>query len=172
MCIAASLEKEADYRVQILDTQVEQLSYENIRKEIEKRNPDVIGMTAITFTMMDVIKVAKIAKEVNPNIQIVLRGPHVIIYPEETINFPEVDFLVLSEEEKVFKLLLDNINKPEELKKIKGLVFFHNNKIVNIGRTDFIENLDELPFPARHLIPYKKYFAMLSQQGPVTTNVH
>lgn len=129
-------------------------------------------MTAITFTMMDVIKVAKIAKEVNPNIKIVLGGPHVIIYPEETINFPEVDFLVLGEEEKVFKLLLDNINKPEELKKIKGLVFFHNNKIVNTGRTDFIENLDELPFPARHLVPYKKYFSILSQQGPVTTNVH
>ena len=169
MYVAAYLEKKTNYEVEILDTQVERLKYNHIKDEIKKRNPDIIGITAMTFTLVDVIKTAKIAKEVNPNIKIILGGPHVIIYPEETINIPEIDFLVLGEGEQTIKQLLDNIDNPNELKKIKGIVFRENNKIINTGRTEFIANLDDLPFPARHLTPYKKYFSVVSPNRPVTT---
>jgi len=169
MYIAAYLEKRTNYKVEILDTQVEQLKYNQIKEEIKKRNPDIIGITAMTFTIIDVIKTAKIAKEINPNIKIILGGPHVIIYPEETINIPEVDFVVLGEGEQVIKQLLDNISNPDKLKKIKGIVFKENDKIINTGRTEFITNLNVLPFPARHLTPYKKYFSIVSSNRPVTT---
>lgn len=169
MYIAAYLEKKTSHRVEILDCPVEEIGHERLKTEIEKRNPDVIGITAMTFTLIDVMKVAKNAKQINPAIKIILGGPHVIIYPEETIKIPEIDFLVLGEGEKVIKPLLENIDKPEELKKIKGLVFRQNRKIINTGRPDLIENLDLLPFPSRHLTPYKKYFSVLSPRRPVTT---
>ena len=169
MYIAASLEKETNHEIEILDAQVEQLTYGQLKEKIKKINPDAIGITAMTFTIIDVVKIAKIAKEINPAIKIILGGPHVNIYPEDTINIPEVDFLVLGEGEKTIKLLLDNLNKPEKLKKIKGLVFRYNNEIINTGQPDFIENLDSLPFPVRHLTPYKKYFSVVSSKKPVTT---
>ena len=112
----------------------------------------------MTFTLIDVIKTAKIVKEINPNIKIILGGPHVIIYPTETIGIKEVDFVILGEAETVIKPLLDNINNPNELEKVKGLVFKKNGNIINTGRSDLIKNLDDLPFPARHLTNYKKYY--------------
>lgn len=169
MYIAGYLEKETDYQVEILDSQVEQLSYEQLKEEINKRKPDIIGITTMTFTLIDVIKTAKLAKEVNSNIKIILGGPHVVIYPQETINIPEVDFLVLGEGEQVIKQLLENINHPEKLKTIKGIVFRHQDEIINTGSADPIIDLDKLPLPARQLTPFKKYFSVVSANTPVTT---
>jgi anaerobic magnesium-protoporphyrin IX monomethyl ester cyclase len=64
---------------------------------------------------------------------------------------------------------LDNLNHPDNLEKIKGLVFKKNGKIINTGPPEKIENLDMLPFPARDLVPYSKYESMLATKSPVTT---
>lgn len=169
MYIAAYLEKETNHQVEILDTQVERLTYEQIEERIIKINPDIVGITAMTFTIIDVIKTTKIIKKINPKIKIILGGPHVIIYPEETISIPEVDFVILGEGEKPIKQLLENINDTEKLRQIKGLAFKSQNTVINNGIADPIENLDTLPFPARHLTPFKKYFSVVSSNAPVTT---
>jgi len=169
MYLAAYLQKETNHEAKILDTQVEQLTYNQVREKIREINPDIVGITAMTFTILDVIKTIQIAKEVNPNIKIILGGPHVSIYPKETINIPGVDFLVLGEGEAVIKQLLENIDYPEKLRQIKGLVFHQGREIINTGQADFIQNLDALPFPARHLTPYQKYFSVVSSRKPVTT---
>jgi anaerobic magnesium-protoporphyrin IX monomethyl ester cyclase len=167
--VAAAIEKEAIHRVQVIDAQIERLDVEALQAEIKKREPDAIGITAMTFTLLDVIATIKAAKKINPKIKIILSGPHAIIFPEETMMIKEVDFLVLGEGEKVIGRLLSNINKPEELKKIKGLAFRDRKKIISTGQADFIENLDELPFPARRLTPYKNYSSVVSARRPVTT---
>lgn len=169
MYIAGYLEKETNHQVEILDAQVEQLSYNQVKQEVKKRNPDIVGITAMTFTLVDVIETAKIVKKINPDIKVILGGPHVIIYPEETMNIPEVDFLILGEGEWVIKELLENIDNPDKLKEIKGIVFREKNKIINTGAADPVENLDNLPAPARHLTPIKKYFSVVSSNMPVTT---
>ncbi|MFH0780004.1 MAG: radical SAM protein [Parcubacteria group bacterium] len=169
MCLAAYLEKETSHEITILDCPAEGIGHERLKGEIQKISPDVIGLTAMTFTLIDVVKVAKNAKQANPDVKIILGGPHVIIYPNETMNIPEIDFLVLGEGERTLKLLLDGIHDPRKLIGIKGIVFRDNNKIINTGPADFVENIDSLPFPARHLVLYKKYFSVVSQKKPVTT---
>ena len=169
MYIAAYLRKETSHEVEILDCPVEKINHDQLRGEIKKINPDAIGITAMTFTLIDVMKAARTAKEINPEIKVILGGPHVIIFPEETIKNHEVDFLVLGEGERVIRSLLKSIDNPKELKNIGGLVFKDNGKIINTGRAGFIENLDDLLFPARFLTPYKKYFSVLSSRRPVTT---
>jgi anaerobic magnesium-protoporphyrin IX monomethyl ester cyclase len=169
MYIAAYLEKETSHQVEILDCPVEKMGHNQLREEIKKRNPDIVGMTAMTFTLIDVVRAARTAKEINPKIKIILGGPHVIIFPEETIKIPEIDFLVLGEGEAAIKPLLENIGNSDNLKKIRGLVFKQENNFINTGRVDLIENLDNLPFPSRHLTHYQKYFSVLSPRRPVTT---
>lgn len=169
MYIASYLEKKTNHEIEILDAQVEQLSYNNLAEQIRKKSPDVVGITAMTFTLIDVIKTARLVKKINKNIKVVLGGPHVIIYPTETMANPEIDFLILGEGEEPFRQLLDNLKQPEKLTEVKNLVFRQNNKVINNQQTEFIENLDAIPFPARHLAPYKKYFSVLSANRPVTT---
>ena len=167
--LASYLQKHSNHQVEILDCQVEELDYKQIESKIKEKNPDIIGLTTMTFTLIDVLNIAKIAKEINPEIKIVLGGPHVDIYPEETINQPGVDYLVLGEGEKPLKGLLDNINSLNNLRQVKGVVFKDNNKIVNTGRAELNQDLDSLPFPARRLTPYQKYSSVLSKVSPVTT---
>ena len=168
MSIAAYLKKYTDYQIEILDAQVEQLNHKDLKKEIEKRKPNIVGITTMTFTLIDVIKTAKTVKEVNPGTKVILGGPHPTIYPEETAKLKEVDFCIIGEGEKPTLEAIKNIDNINKLKEIKGIAFQNKNEIINTGQADFIKTLDELPFPARHLVPYKKYFSSISSNFPIT----
>jgi radical SAM superfamily enzyme YgiQ (UPF0313 family) len=163
------LEKYIQHKVEILDTQVEEIPYNRLKDIIDKKSPDLVGITAMTFTLIDVIKTAQIVKSIDRDIKVVLGGPHVHIYPNETIDIPDVDYLVLGEGEITFTELVENITDIDKLKEIKGLVFKDNGITVNTGIKPFIDNLDELPFPARHLTPYRKYSSLLAKRSPITT---
>jgi len=178
MYLASYLEKNTNHDVKILDCRIENINYEELKEKIMK--PDIVGITTMTFTILDVIKTIKIIKEIDSKIKIVLGGPHVHIYPEETIKIRGVDYCVLGEGEAPFKDLLDNINPVrdrisngvndiEKLYNIKGIVFKDKDKIVNTGVREIIQDLDSLPFPARHLIPNKKYGSVLAKRFPITT---
>ena len=169
MYLAGYLKKYSSHETKILDCQVEQLSYQSLRKRIIQENPDVIGITTMTFTLIDVIKTTQLIKQINPEIKVILGGPHVNIYPKETINLKGIDFLVFGEGEEPLKELLDNLNQKENLARIKGILFKDNNKIINTGQRELINNLDSIPFPDRNLLPYQKYFSVISSNAPVTT---
>ncbi len=167
--VAGYLEKFTNHQIKIIDAQVEQLDYSGLKTQIALFQPDVVGLTVMTMTLLDVIQTIELIKQAWPAAKIILGGPHVHLYPTETINLPHVDYLIMGEGEQPFKLLLDNIDNQAELKKVHGLVFRKNGQVVNTGLPPLIEDLDQLPFPARHLVPYKKYTSLLSQGGCVTT---
>lgn len=169
MYIAGYLREKTNHKVEILDCQVKNLDYKQIAQEVRKRRPDVVGVTAMTFTIIDVIETAKAIKKVNPEIKIILGGPHVNIYPEETMRTKEIDFLVFGEGEEPFKEILDNLNNVKKLYNIKGIVFRDGKKIVNTGFRPLLQNLDKMPPPARDLTPLKDYASVLSGSGLVTT---
>lgn len=169
--IAAYLEKHTQHHVEILDTQVEELGYEQLRHTIAQKRPNVVGITAMTLTLIDVMKTVCTVKEVDKDIKVVLGGPHVHIFPVETINLPGVDYGVLGEGEVTFRELVDNLHRPEALKEIKGLVFRDGDQIVSTGMRDLTQDLDELPFPARHLTPYWKYSSLLAKRSSITTMI-
>ena len=167
--IAGYLEKHTNFGVEVVDTQAEEIGYDRLKNVIRAKLPDVVGITAMTFTIIDVIKVINLIKSIRPEIKIVLGGPHVHIYPEETINISGVDFLVLGEGEVPFKELVENIDNPARLRSIPGLVFKENGRVVNTGARPLNENLDSLPFPARHLTPVQKYSSLMARRSPITT---
>ena len=131
--------------------------------------PDVIGIQAMTFTMIDVNIIGALARENLPGAKIVIGGPHAHIFPEETISLPYVDFVVMGEGEESFTSLCENIGRPDKLKSIKGLLYKENGSIVKTGPPEVIKDLDSLPFPARDLTPYKKYYSLIAKTRPVTT---
>jgi radical SAM superfamily enzyme YgiQ (UPF0313 family) len=167
--IASYMEKSTKHKVEILDAQAEKIGYPEMEKIIQSKNPDIVGITAMTMTMVDVLNTANIVKEIDDAIRVVLGGPHVNLFPDETIRLKNVDYLVLGEGEAIFADLINAIDEKTELGKIIGLVFEDNGEIINTGQRPLISNLDELPFPARHLVPYKKYTSLLSKGGVVTT---
>jgi len=152
--IAAYIEKDGA-EVKILDLVVENFSYDNFTKYLKEFNPDFVGITASTVTIIGALSIAKISKEACPNAKIVLGGAHPTAMPEELLKESFVDFVVRGEGEVTFAELIKSYDNPE---KILGISYKDKNgKIVNNDPRPFIEDLDSLPFPAWHLLPMGKY---------------
>jgi len=164
--------KEENYEVRVIDSPVENLNYSQLKEKIKEFNPEIIGISTMSFTIIDALKTAKITKEIDSRIKVIFGGPHVHIYGKETLALGNSDFIILGEGEKTFYQLVKNIDDEEKLKEIPGLIFYDKKRnLVHTGSPQFIENLDELPFPARELIDNKKYFSVLGANNLVTTMI-
>ncbi|MEW6008482.1 MAG: radical SAM protein [Candidatus Omnitrophota bacterium] len=171
MYIAAHLKKYTQHNVEILDADVERLSYEEIRDEVKMRKPDVVGITAMTYMLYDAISVARVVKEADKNIHINLGGPHVNIYPQETINFPFVDSVTLGEGEITLTEFVDALSQKDSLKRIKGIVYKENGNIFYNEPRELVKDIDILPYPDRRIINYKKYYNIMSRNQISTTMI-
>lgn len=171
--LAAYLEKN-NYPVKILDCVTESkknegkkagsicygLSDNEIVKEIKKYSPTIVGITCLyTAYAGDAHRVASLVKNVDKNILVVFGGSHATIFPELTLRDRNIDMVVMGEGEETFLEIVKAKSMGKKLEKIKGIVFKKNGKIVVNKQREFISNLDEIPFPARHLLPMKKYLA-------------
>jgi anaerobic magnesium-protoporphyrin IX monomethyl ester cyclase len=169
--LASYIKEFTQHDVKVLDTQVEELNFDQIKQEIQDYNPDVVGMTTMSFTISDCLTVAELAKEVNKEIKVVFGGPHPHIFPKETINLPNVDFLTIGEGESTIVDFIENIDDKEKLKQVPGLIFKHNEEIIQTPLPPLIEDLDKIPFPNRTLTNYKKYTSLLAKRSPITTMI-
>lgn len=180
--IAAVLEKE-NYRVKVLDAPLEGfhnetrisnrnirygLSYTEIKKIIREFSPELVGITcqsALQFN--NAVETCRAVKEEDPLIVTVLGGPHPSTFPVETLKSKkEVDFVIIGEGEYPFRDLLKELNcNAPDFKNIDGLVYRQNSEVRLNPKKHLIENLDELPFPARHLVPIDKYFKINLNQN-------
>jgi len=70
--LAGYLKKYANHELKIIDAQVDRLSFQDLQKQIKEFSPDVIGMTVMTFTLLDVLRTIKLAKEACHDAKIVL----------------------------------------------------------------------------------------------------
>ena len=166
--IAAYLKKYTTHQIKILDLQLEEKSQSEIQAYLIKEKPDIVGITTITFLMIDIIQLINLIHSTLPETKIILGGPHVHIYPKETLRNTPADFVVLGEGEKTCLELINNLNNKEKLKTIKGLVFKNGQQIIRNETSPFIQNLDELPPPARELTDYQKYYSSMSKKNPTT----
>lgn len=151
-----SVLENAGHKVKIVDCQAEEYNLEDAKKEIKIFNPEVIGITSSTQLIYEAMKIAKIAKENNPNCLTIVGGPHVTYLSEGTLKeCKSIDVAVRGEGEITLLELLET--KKENWEKVKGITFRSNEKIIVNKDRAFIENLDEIPFPAYHLLAMDKY---------------
>lgn len=170
LMLAGYLEAHSVHTVEVIDAQPPQYTYDELRAVLANRAFDVVAITAMTFTLIDVFLTCRVVRETHPDAKIVLGGPHVHLYPEETIRRPEVDFLVQGEGEIAFKQFLDALEHPELWPHVKGLVYIDGEgRTVDNGIAPSTADLDSLGFPARHLIDTTAYTSLLGRSDVITT---
>lgn len=157
--IAAVLER-AGHKVRIIDSPTEGIKLTTFINEVKSWSPDVVGLTALTPTVYKAYDTVKAIKEYDKDIPVVMGGPHVTFMYDEALNHG-VDIVVRGEGEYTMLELVNTIEKvgmdKDALREVKGIVFMSNGEIVRTKDRPIIRNLDELPFPARHLLPMDKY---------------
>ena len=168
--LAGYLESHSNHNVDVIDAQPKGYTYEQLRGLLAARDFDVCGLTAMTFTLIDVVKTCRIIRDVNPQAKIVLGGPHVHLFPDQTISRDEVDFLIQGEGEIAFLDLLAKIDDPASWPSVPGLVYRdHSGAIQNNGIAPSTDDLDSLGFPARNKLDQIDYRSLLGRRNMVTT---
>ena len=168
----ATVLEEAGYKTEILDAFMTDLpfrkkgeitevglTYKKIKEKIKKIKPEIVGIgNPFTSQVDHAIKVANIVKEIDSSILTVVGGPHVTVVPiqflEEAKN---VDIVVIGEGEYTMLDIVKFSEGKKKLKDIQGIAFRIGNKLVLNSSRPFIEDLDQLPYPAYHLVDMEKY---------------
>ncbi len=157
MYVAAALEK-AGFPVQMLDNYLMNKSSSELKEYITKVNPQIVGITCGSATFRRCIETAKFIKEALPNCKVVVGGWHASYMPETLLANSEIDYVVMGEGERAIVDLvtaLTNGNEPIAAT-IPGVSCTRQGKNI-LNQPKFIENPDEIPYPARHLLPLELY---------------
>lgn len=153
--------KNAGYDVTVIDCQAEEINHEECARRVAEINPDVVGLTAMTFTLVDCkLTIEAIRRHIDTNI--VVGGPHTAIFPMETFEGLKADYVIVGEGEKTMDLLCKDIASGKVNK------FMDETKRV-YHQHDYYEDLDDLPFAAREMTNIGKYYSILSEETPSTT---
>jgi len=172
MYLGGALE-EASYNVKIVDDDLEQLGYNKICKILSKEEPPLVGITATTSTIKNALEYAKLVKKILPDSLTVIGGPHPTFMPIETLkSCPDLDVVVIGEGEKTITelagLSLDENNG--HLTNIKGIAYRDNDNIKLNPPRELIKDLDSIPFPARHLVPFESYGTTQEKSSDMITS--
>jgi len=177
--VAAVLERQ--HKVSIIDSptegwknleQIHETNYrmglanEEIADRIKRLSPDIVEIN-IPFSGWSkaAFEVASVVKGVDRDIITVLDGLHPSARPVDCLSNPDIDFVVRGEPEYTMLELVGALEQgiTEDLKKIEGIGFVKNRKTVITPPRPEIQDLDALPFPARHLLPMDIYFEAIKE---------
>ena len=143
--IAASIEEEVD-DVYIVDMELEKHPFQYF---LDVFNPDLVGITMSATDHKEGLRLAKIGKE--NGITTILGGYHPTLVPDELLSHSQVDMVVRGEGEHTMKELVQK-GCP---KGVLGVSYKEDEKVIYNEDRPMIEDLDSLPFPARHLRRHK-----------------
>lgn len=161
LCYLASNLRKSGIDVEILDSIALRLSPEQVITLILEKNPEILGITAVTITINKAALLARLIKEKNKDIITVVGGPHMSAIPEQTmLEFRDIDIGVIGEAEETIVELILGLKNKRALNNIRGLVLRGDNgSVYNTGLREPIKDLDSLPLPAWDLLPYlPKYY--------------
>lgn len=154
MYIAAVLEK-AGHAVQIYDADPEYQA--NMIREIMDFNPDLIGLSFLTVGYQRALHLMNNLKKEIPGKLFCSGGVHTTVKPKETLDEFGLDFIVVGEGEDTIVEVCEKLGNNQGLAGVKGVMYRDNGNIVDNGRREMIQDLDTIPFPARHLIDMTPY---------------
>jgi len=124
---------------------------------------EIVGINILTTTFNVVKDLCQKIKRACPLCCIVLGGPHSTVLPERTLEeIPEADIACIGEGELTMAAIAQCVN-DDDMQLIKGICYRYEGKIQRNPDRPFIRDLDEIPPPARHLLPMDRYHLTASR---------
>lgn len=126
---------------------------------LESQRPPVVGIYATVVSRHIALRMAAAAKR--RGIAVVAGGPDPSAAPEAYLKDGSVDVVCRGEGEVTAVNLVRHYleDTPSDLHDIRGLSFRANGEVVHTEDQPYVEDLDEVPFPARDLMDWEAYRA-------------
>ena len=155
--VVAVLEK-AGIEVEFIDAVVEELSISDFADAAAKTNPDMVVIECSTPSIEYDLLTAKSLKERMSDVFIVLIGSHPTFFHREIMrDNPQVDAICRGEFDLIVRDLAVAFSNGHKLDKVKGITYRDGQGVQENEGRPLIRNVDELPFPARHIVKSEYY---------------
>ena len=164
----ATVLKNSNHKVTFIDAVAEQKGLDEIIKII--KNYDIVIVSTSSMSFREDAEVLQDLKNVNPRLKTIIFGSHPTFMPDACFE-KSVDILIRREPEFIIRDVVDAFGKGDNSwKKIKGIGFQEKGEKRLNEIYPFIENLDELPFPDRAMLPKDvDYFNPIVRRLPYAT---
>ncbi len=144
--------KKHGYSPVIRDFNVEP-GFDDLRSSLSSY--DIVGISFLTSMLNEALKIAEAAHDCG-NI-VVVGGPHASALPHDLLRNKNIDIVVRREGELTFLELIQALEQNENLEGVRGISFRQGNGLIDNPDREYIQNLDDLPFPARELLKNSEY---------------
>ena len=146
LCYMAAVLERDGHAVKIMDCPVNGFGISDIMTEVSNFRPEIIGIAAITSLAHITKEICELVKNQFPETAIILGGPHPTVMPSEVSDtIKSADIIISGEADSVICDVVKNISE------------YKQKRIVMAGK---VMKLDDIPFPARHLLDMSKYTAL------------
>lgn len=125
------------HEAHVIDANAEQLTLNKLKRRVESLDPDMIGLTCLTFNLEACQEIINTLRK-NLDTYTVVGGPHTSAVPPEHLRLMGADAYVINEGESVIKDIIE--------KKPKGII-----------HAPEIKDINKIPFPDRTLLDDVKY---------------
>lgn len=159
---AAAIAEQAGHDVRIVDANAEGLTIEQTLTRLREFGPRVVGFYFSTYMFHDTLAWAREIKAAL-GVSVLAGGINLMLYPEETMTHPEIDFGVSGQASQALPLLLDAIEAGGDPEGIQGVCYRRQGEVVISPPDGKLRAFAALPFPARHLLPNDRYYSITSQ---------
>jgi radical SAM superfamily enzyme YgiQ (UPF0313 family) len=156
--VAAILRKEG-FTVNLKDCSNDDISFEHLREIVKAFKPKLVISNTSTPSIDSDLKVASLTKEIDKDIKTVFFGIHPTALAEEVFrDNTDVELIAHGEPEYTLRDLAIALRDNLSLSSVKGLIYkADNGEVIRNEERPFIENLDELPYPAWDLVNIDGY---------------
>jgi radical SAM superfamily enzyme YgiQ (UPF0313 family) len=170
----ASYLRSKGYPVDILDAHALKMSPEQYKQKLASTGAAIIGITSTTVGWPGAVEAAKLAREALPNALIIAGGPHLSVYPEESLTFPFIDMAVIGDGEETMLEIVRKLENGENINDIPGTAVKVDGRFKLNPNRSLITDLSSLPHPAVDTLPLDRYrcltleypfFTMVSSRG-------
>lgn len=157
----AAWTRQHGYEVKIIDLHARNMLPAEAAKEIAEYNPHIVALTAKTLGWPAVIEIGQVARETCPEAVIVLGGPHLSLYPEESLSWPCFDIAVVGDGEETFLEICERVESGSDFKDLAGTcVRFKSGEVVRYPPREVPRDIDRYPMSAWDLVDIPSYHCL------------
>ena len=164
--LATILRDQERMEVAVLDQAAEGYTNKQAAKWALGQNPDVLGFSALASSGRTAAQIAREVKKENPDVVTVM-GNYYATFNDQRIlaTYPQIDMAVRGEGEETIRQLARALEQGHSLKKVLGLTFRDENKIIATPDRPLIRHIDMLPIPDRTLLKVEYHSALVGAIG-------
>ncbi len=171
VAIHTFLVRHTGHQVEVLDGLLDNMSYPALQRAIEAHAPDVVGISAYTLGLVDVVKTVSAARSAGVP-HVLLGGPHVNDFPLEAAALPGVDAAVRGEGQATLPPVLDALARGESLEGLPGVAVAGVTRPEDTVQAPRLSDvLDDYPILDLSAIDHARYYDLLGGGGLFTTIV-